>query len=47
MSDEDFQRRLKHPETGEWTLAQTLGLYAWHGKHHTAHITKLRERNNL
>ena len=44
MSDEDFQRKLIHPDTGEWTLAKMLGLYAWHGKHHTAHITKLAER---
>ncbi|MGI8885039.1 MAG: YfiT family bacillithiol transferase [Pyrinomonadaceae bacterium] len=46
MSDEDFQRKLIHPETGEWTLEKLLGLYEWHGNHHTAHITKLRERNN-
>ena len=45
MSDTDFQRKLNHPDSGEWTLGQTLGLYAWHGRHHTAHITKLRERN--
>jgi len=45
MSDEDFRRKLIHPETGEWTLGQMLGLYSWHGRHHTAHITKLRERN--
>jgi uncharacterized damage-inducible protein DinB len=45
MSDEDFQRKLNHPETGEWTLEKFLGLYDWHCKHHTAHITTLRERN--
>ncbi len=45
MSDSDFQRKLVHPETGEWNLQQMLGMYAWHGRHHTAHITKLRERN--
>ncbi len=45
MSDEDFERTLIHPESGEWTLAKMCGLYAWHGKHHTAHITKLREIN--
>jgi uncharacterized damage-inducible protein DinB len=28
MSDADFQRKLIHPETGEWTLGQMLGLYA-------------------
>lgn len=46
MSDEDFQRKLFHPDSGEWTLEKMLGLYSWHGRHHTAHITKLRERNN-
>ena len=45
MSDEDFARKLVHPESGEWTLENTLGLYAWHSRHHTAHITKLRDRN--
>jgi len=45
MSDEDFARKLVHPETGEWTLENMLGLYAWHSRHHTAHITKLRDRN--
>lgn len=44
MSEKDFERKLLHPDSGEWSLAQMLGLYAWHGRHHTAHITKLRER---
>ncbi len=44
MSDEDFDRKFIHPETGEWTLAAALALYAWHSKHHTAHITSLRDR---
>lgn len=34
-----------HPERpGEQSLARATGLYAWHGRHHTAHITSLRER---
>lgn len=45
MSEEDFQKRLNHPESGEWTLGKMLGLYAWHGKPHTAHITSLKQRN--
>jgi uncharacterized damage-inducible protein DinB len=44
MSDADFQKRLNHPETGEWTLEKMLAMYAWHSQHHTAHITSLRER---
>lgn len=46
MSDADYTRTLTHPETGAWTLEKQLGLYAWHGRHHTAHITKLKERNS-
>jgi uncharacterized damage-inducible protein DinB len=44
MSDADFDRKFIHPETGEWTLCAALALYAWHSKHHTAHITRLRDR---
>jgi len=46
MSDEDFAREFKHPETGNWTLERVLGLYAWHSLHHTAHITSTRESND-
>ena len=45
MSDDDFERKLKHPESGEWTLDKMLALYAWHSRHHTAHITTTRERH--
>lgn len=45
MDSEDFARTLDHPESGEWNLDKFLGLYDWHSKHHTAHITRLRERN--
>lgn len=45
MSDADFQKKFVHPETGEWTLDGALALYAWHSRHHTAHITSLRERH--
>ena len=44
MSDADFTRAFRHPELGIVRLDQNLALYAWHGKHHTAHITSLRER---
>jgi uncharacterized damage-inducible protein DinB len=33
-----------HPERGLMTLDRTLALYAWHCRHHLAHITGLRER---
>lgn len=46
MTDEDFAKKFIHPETGEWSLEAALALYAWHSEHHTAHITRLRERMN-
>jgi len=42
MSDADFRRRLTHPDNGEMSLDNMLGIYAWHSRHHTAHITALR-----
>ena len=44
MSEADFQRTFIHPESGRWRLDQYLAQYAWHGRHHTAHITTLRQR---
>ena len=40
----DFSLTMKHPERGLMDLDALLGLYAWHGRHHAAHITSLRER---
>jgi len=45
LSESDVQRKFTHPEIGVVTVDQYISLYAWHGKHHTAHITSLRERN--
>jgi len=44
MRDADFARTFKHPEWGAVSLDWTLALYSWHGRHHVAHITSLRER---
>ena len=44
MTPADFARELVHPETGRQRLDQVLALYAWHGPHHVAQITTLRER---
>lgn len=44
LTDEDCARTLVHPESGQWTVGEFIALYAWHGSHHTAHITRLRER---
>lgn len=44
LQPEDFARRMRHPVHGAISLDDTLGIYAWHGRHHVAHITSLRER---
>jgi len=44
MDDGAFARAYVHPENGVTTLAGQLDLYAWHGRHHVAHITSLRAR---
>lgn len=47
LTEEQWNRKVFHPASNkEMSLWYLLGLYAWHGKHHTAHITKLRERMN-
>ncbi|OPA81280.1 metal-dependent hydrolase [Paenibacillus selenitireducens] len=44
LSAEQWERKFIHPDSGEVKLARCAGIYSWHGKHHTAHITSLRER---
>jgi uncharacterized damage-inducible protein DinB len=44
MTPEQFARTFRHPELGLVTLDKNVALYAWHGRHHVAHITALRER---
>jgi DinB superfamily len=44
LRPEHFARVLMHPEHGERTVDWLLFLYAWHGRHHTAHITELRKQ---
>lgn len=44
LTHDEWRRTFRHPELGAMTLEKTLALYAWHGRHHVAHITSLRER---
>jgi hypothetical protein len=44
LGPDDWKRTFRHPEVGPMTLDKTLALYAWHGRHHVAHITELRKR---
>ncbi len=46
VPDTDWERTYVHPDSGQHTLWFLLGLYAWHGRHHVAHINELRRRNN-
>ena len=46
MSDTEWQRTFRHPEiTGLIRLDTTVALYAWHGRHHLAHILGTKQRN--
>jgi uncharacterized damage-inducible protein DinB len=44
LTPEQWTIGFQHPERGRSTLEHALALYAWHGRHHVAHITGLRER---
>jgi DinB family protein len=44
LAPADFARTFRHPEIGLLRLDTNLALYSWHGKHHAAHITGLRDR---
>jgi len=44
IGEADWSSKLRHPEVGTITLDQLLSLYGWHGRHHVAHVTTLRQR---
>ena len=44
LSEREWQRGYVHPESGRHTLTQVAALYSWHGRHHLAHVLRLRER---
>ncbi|HEV3219906.1 MAG TPA: putative metal-dependent hydrolase [Candidatus Acidoferrales bacterium] len=44
MREIDFMRSMIHPERGKMSLDDQLSLYEWHGRHHVAHITSLRQQ---
>lgn len=45
IKEEEWNRTVFHPEKNKkMTLWYLLGLYSWHGRHHTAHINHLRDR---
>ena len=44
LPESDFQRTLHHTDNGQMTVDALLSMYSWHGRHHVAHVTALRER---
>jgi uncharacterized damage-inducible protein DinB len=46
LNDEQWKRGYSHPENGPTTVEQATLLYAWHSRHHVAHIMHLRSREN-
>ena len=45
LKPQDWERKLTHPEVGIMSLDTMLSMYAWHGAHHLAHISQMRQRN--
>lgn len=47
LTDEQYERIFIHPEHGKtFRIDENIGVYAWHGNHHLAHITETKKRNN-
>ena len=47
LTTQDLGRTMFHPEHGKITIDALLAIYAWHGPHHTAHVTELRKRSGF
>jgi DinB superfamily len=44
LTEEQWRRTFRHPDLGVIALEMNAALYAWHGRHHVAHVTTLRQR---
>jgi uncharacterized damage-inducible protein DinB len=44
LTGDQWQRGYEHSDNGRQSLAEAVALYAWHSRHHTAHIVELRKR---
>ena len=44
LTEQDWKRTFRHPDLGVLSLEKNAALYAWHGRHHVAHIANLRQR---
>ncbi len=45
LPESAFARTGVHTDRGKMTLDDLVAMYAWHGRHHVAHITALRRRS--
>jgi len=46
LDEKELNKEFLHPESGMKKLKESISHYAWHGNHHLAHITSLRQRMN-
>lgn len=46
LAEDEWKRGFQHPRQGPYTVEEATLLYAWHARHHVAHITHLRAREN-
>ncbi len=46
LDEAQWQRGFRHPDRGPISVELAACLYAWHSRHHTAHITHLRQRED-
>jgi hypothetical protein len=46
LEEADYARKFRHPDHGLVTIDWLVAMYAWHSRHHVAHITSLRERQS-
>lgn len=42
LTSVDLEKTFIHPDSGQVSVGRNIGIYAWHGRHHLAHITSLR-----
>ncbi len=47
LPPEQLSRTMFHPEHGNISIDALIEIYAWHGPHHTAHVTELRKRTGI
>lgn len=44
LTSTQLEQTFQHPDSGIVRIGFNIGIYAWHGRHHIAHITTLRKR---